>query len=418
MTPKPKLFYGWVIVFLAFLSIATYGLFFSYSAFIEPLEAELHTTRAGISLAYTIYMVVYSICAIPMGSLSDKYGPRKILWLAAFLIGCGITLCSFVTSIWQLYLLFGVVAGMGHGAIFVVPASTISRWFIERRGLAMGIAVCGLGFGLMVVPPITTQVIITQGWQTAFLGLGLTFFVINVIVGIFIRGRPEDKGLRPLGEVGEESSPSKHPSVSAKDFSVAEAFKTKVFWMLYFVPVFCFAAEQMVLVHLVPYSGAIGISVTKAALGISVLGAGTIIGRIGIGALSDRIGRVPALVMSCCIEAIAIFCLLAVNSPVTLYLTMLLLGFGYGGWAVLSTVMLGDFFGLKNLGTIMGIWFTCAGLAGILGPLMGGIVFDFTDSYFLAIVISGIVCVAATILSALIKHPQRPLVAEPVNKVG
>jgi len=414
LTPKPKLFYGWVIVFLAFLSIATYGIFFSYSAFIEPLEAQLHTTRAGISAAYTIYMVTYSLCAIPMGILSDKYGPRKILWLAAFLIGCGITLCSFVTSIWQLYLLFGVVAGMGHGAIFVVPTSTISRWFMERRGLAMGIAVCGLGFALMVVPPITAEVIITQGWQTAFIILGVTFFVINIIVGIFIRGRPEDKGLRPLGE---EPSTSTYSPVSTKDFSVAETLKTKAFWLVYFVSVFCFGAEQMVLVHIVPYSGAIGISLTEAALGISVLGVGTIIGRICIGVLSDRIGRVPSLVISCCFEVAGIFCLLAVNSPATLYLTMLLLGCGYGGWAVLSTVMLGDFFGLKNLGTIMGIWFTCAGLAGILGPLMGGRVFDITKSYFLAIIISGIVCVAATILAALIKRPQRPLGTEPV-KVG
>ena len=412
MTPKSKPFYGWIIVFIAFLSITTYGLFYSYSVFLGPLEAELHTTRTAISATYTIYMAVYSCCAILMGSLSDKHGPRKALLLAALLIGCGITLCSFTTTIWQLYLFFGVIAAIGHGAIYIVPASTINRWFIQRKGLAVGLAASGIGVGLLLVPRITVQIITVHGWQMAFVILGVTFFVINVITSIFIRGRPEDKGLRPLGE---ELSSSKHRSSNAKDFSVAETVKTRTFWLLYLICVFCFAAEQMVLVHIIPYSGAIGISATKAALGLSFLGVGTIIGRVSTGALSDRIGRVPTLVMCCCIETVAIFCLLVVNSPGTLYLTMLLLGFGYGGWVVSSTIMLGDFFGLRNLGAIMGVWFTHGVPAGILGPLMGGIVFDFTGSYFLAIVIAGIICVVAIILAALIKPPQKPPHPEPVK---
>ena len=169
MTQKPKLFYGWVVVFIVFLSLTTYGLFSSYSVFLEPLEAELHTKRAAISMAYTIFLAVYSICATPMGWLSDRYGPRKTLWLAAFLIGCGITLCSLTTSLWQLYLFFGVIAAIGHGAIFVVPMSTLNRWFIQRRGLAVGIAACGIGFGLLVVPPITSQIINMYSWQVAFI---------------------------------------------------------------------------------------------------------------------------------------------------------------------------------------------------------------------------------------------------------
>ena len=415
MTPKPKLFYGWVIVFLAFLSITTYGAFYSFSAFLEPLEAELHVTRTAISATYTIWLATYCIFAMPMGWFSDKYGPRKTLWLAAFLIGGGIALSSFVTSIWQLYLLFGVVAGIGHGAIFIVPASTLNRWFIQRRGLVVGIAASGLGFGLLLVPPIITQVISMNGWREAFVVLGITFFIVNVIVGVFIRGRPEDRGLRPLGETGEEPSAPRYSSFNTEDFSVAEAVRTKAFWLLYLVSVFALAAEQMVLVHIVPYSGTIGISPTQASLGLSFLGVGTIIGRVGTGALSDRIGRVPTLVLCCCIEAVAIFCLLAVNSPVTLYLTMLFLGFGYGGWVVLATVMLGDFFGLKNLGVILGAFFTSGISAGILGPLMGGIVFDSTGSYFLAIVIAGIVSVAAIILAALIKRPPKPPRLEPVR---
>lgn len=406
LIPKSKPFYGWFIVFLAFLSVSTYGVFYSYSAFIKPLEAELETTRAGISAAYTIFLSVYSLFAIPMGWLCDRYGPRKTLWLAALLIGGGVALSSRITSLWQLYLLFGIMAGMGHGAIFVVPTSTVTRWFIQRRGLAVGLTICGLGVGLLVLPPIAAQFIETQGWRATFVLLGVIGFTLNMIVGTFIKRRPEDKGLQPYGYTGEISLASKNSASNLKDYSVAEAVRTRTFWTLYFVCALAFAAEQMVLVHIIPYSGTIGISPTTASLGLSFLGAGTVIGRVGTGALSDRIGRIPVLVMGCCIETAAIFILIIINSPLTLYLTMLFLGFGYGGWVVLTSVILGDYFGLKNLGAIMGVYFTSGVPTAILGPLMAGIVYDFTSSYFLAIVIAGVISIVAIILAASIKTPR------------
>ncbi|MFC1995093.1 MFS transporter [Chloroflexota bacterium] len=110
----------------------------------------------------------------------------------------------------------------------------------------------------------------------------------------------------------------------------------------------------------------------------------------------------------CCgIEAAGIFCVLAINGPLTLYLTMFFLGLGYGGWAVVCPVLLGDFFGSKNLGMIMGVWFTHGALVGIVGPLMGGIIFDLTQSYFLAFLIAGMSCLAGIILAALIKTPKK-----------
>ena len=405
MTKKTRPYYGWIVVFLAFMSLTTYGLFFSYSVFLEPLETQLQASRTAISAVYTIYMAVYSACAIPMGLLSDKYGPKKILWLAAFLIGSGISLSSLATSVWQLYLFFGIIAALGHGAVFVAPISTVNRWFIRRRGLAAGIAISGLGVGLLVVPPITSQIVNMYGWQAAFIILGTTFFIINVSAGVFIRSRPNDNELLPAEEVEGESFASRYLN-DTKDFPVTKALKTKPFWMLYLISFFCFGAEQMVLVHIVPYGTAIGISSIKASIGLSFLGAGTIIGRVISGAISDRIGRAPILVICCGIEAACILCLLLVNSPATLYLAMLFLGLGYGGWAVLCPVILSDFFGLKNLGTIMGIWFANGVPAGVLGPLMGGVIFDFTKSYFLALIIAGMICIGAVILAAQVRPPQ------------
>lgn len=406
LTPKRQFYYGWIIVLLAFMAISTYGLFSSYSVFLESLERELQSSRATISAVFSVYLAVYCTFAPLMGWLSDRYGPRKILWLAAFLIGSGISLCSTVTSIWQLYLFFGVIASMGHGAIYVVPTSTVNRWFTRRRGLAVGIAVCGLGFGLLVVPPVANQLVSIYGWRVTFIILGSIFFVINGIVGVFIRRAPEDKGVTAQKGIEEETT-AKYLSPNTEDLTVAETLRRKAFWLLYLVSAFCFGAEQMVLVHIVPYSAGIGISSAEASLGLSLLGVGTIMGRLSSGALSDKIGRVPTLVICCGIETISIFGLLAVKGTATLYLTTFLLGFGYGGWAVLGSVILGEFFGLKNLGALIGIWFTNGVPAGILGPFMGGIIFDFTRSYSWAVLIAGVLCVGSVILAALIKLPQK-----------
>ena len=402
MKPKPGLFYGWIIMVLAFMAITTYGLFFSFGVFLEPLEEELQTSRAAISAVYTIFVAVYCISAILMGRLSDKYGSRKTLLLAAVLIGGGISLCSLATSVWQLYIYFGIIAGIGHGAIFVVPTSVLSRWFIKKKGLVVGIAISGLGGGLLIVPPLTSQVIDLYGWRVAFVLLGATFFVINGIVAAFIRNRPQDMGLRPYGETEWRFISSEHLT-NTKDYPVSEAIRTKVFRLLYFICLFAFAAEQMVVVHIVPYSTGMGISPIAASLGLSLLGVGTIFGRIIGGFVSDRIGRVNTLIMCCAIEAACIFFLLAINSPLTLYITMLFLGIGYGGWVVLGSLILSDYFGEKNLGMIMGVWFSSGLPAGVFGPLLGGILFDYTKSYVLALIMAGTVCIVAVILSALIK---------------
>ena len=405
MAPKPKIFYGWIISLLSFMAASTYGLFFSYSVFIQPLEAELHASRAAISSVYTLYMIIYGFCAIPMGWISDRYGPRTTLWLAAIFIGSGISLCSLATSVWALYLFFGLIASIGHGAVFVVPTSTINRWFVKRKGLAVGIAVSGVGFGLLVVPPITAQIVHAYGWKSGFLFLGILFFVVNALVATFIKARPADMGLKPYGEDAEETTTAQ-VSAGIKDYSVIETLREKGFWMLYLVTLLTFAAEQMTVVHIVPYSTDMGMSVTKASLGLSLLGIGTIIGRVISGAISDRIGRILTLVLCCGIEAVAILYLLAVKGPASLYLAMFVLGIGYGGWVVLISVLLGEFYGLKNLGTILGLNFTAAAPAGILGPLMGGMLFDLTHSYFLAILIAGIICIVAVVLAALTRRPQ------------
>ncbi|MBI2832030.1 MAG: MFS transporter [Chloroflexi bacterium] len=394
-----------MIVALGSLSISTYALFYSYGLFLEPLQTALNASKTALSTAYMMYMAVYSISSAPMGFLCDRFGPRKVLWLSAFLIGIGISLCSSISSVWQLTLYFGFIAALGQGAVFVVPTSTTARWFIGKRGLAIGIINAGLGVFLLIVPPVVSRLINWYGWQTAFIVLGVAFFALNGFVATFMRARPEDKGLQPLAETAKRA-PLAGRSSPTHDFTVKQALKSKAFILLYLISLFGFAAEQMVLVHVVSYSGAVGITPTGASLGVSFLGAGIVVGRLLGGAMSDRMGRVLTLTLFCAAEAASIFGLLAVQGQGTLYSSMFLLGLGYGGASVVSSVILADYFGSKNLGAITGIWISRAAPAGILGPLVGGITFDLTDSYWWALMFAGILCAATVILAAILKPPK------------
>ena len=403
MANQSRFFYGWVIAFVGFLSVATFGVISSYGTLIRSVELHLNVSRTAASAAYAIEMTCYASFAPLMGWLGDRYGPKAALWLSAVLMGSGIALCSAVDSIWQLYLLFGI-AGVGRSAVFVVCTAAVARWFVSRRGLAVGITACGVGFGLLVIPPMSEFVVRTRGWQAAFVFLGALALVINVIVGIFIRHKPEDLGLRALGF---GTAPPNPAQVAVRDFSLAEILRARAFWVVYLTAIFCYGAEQMLVVHLVPYCATRGIAAAQASLGLSCLGIGTVAGRIGMGWLSDRIGRVRTLMICCALQLLTTLALLAVNGPGLLYAMMLLVGFAYGGWVVMNVLLLGDFFGLKNLGKALGVYLTDGILSGLLGPVLGGAIFDATRSYFLAISFAGITCAIPFALAFTIR-PAKP----------
>jgi OFA family oxalate/formate antiporter-like MFS transporter len=405
---QSRFFYGWVIAFVGFLSVATFGVISSYGTLIKSVEFHLNVSRTAASAAYAIEMTCYASFAPLMGWLGDRYGPKAALWLSAVLMGGGIALCSMVHSVWQLYLLFGI-AGVGRSAVFVVCTAAAARWFVSRRGLAVGITACGVGFGLLVIPPMSEYVVRTRGWQAAFVFLGVLALVINMIAGIFIRNKPEDLGLRALGF---GAAPAKPARVAARDFSLVEILRARAFWVVYLTAIFCYGAEQMLVVHLVPYCATRGIAAAQASLGLSCLGIGTVAGRIGMGWFSDRIGRVRTLMICCALQLVATFALLAVNGSGLLYGMTLLVGFAYGGWVVMNVLLLGDFFGLKNLGKALGLYLTDGILSGLLGPILGGAIYDATQSYVLAISFAGITCAIPFALAFTIR-PAKP--AEALN---
>ena len=403
MADRSGFFYGWVIAFIGFLSVSTFGVISSYGTLIKSVESHLNVSRTAASAAYAIEMTCYASFAPLMGWLGDRYGPKVALWLSAVLMGGGIALCGTVHFVWQLYLLFGI-AGVGRSALFIVCTATVARWFVSKRGLAVGITACGVGLGLLVIPPISEYVVRTRGWQSAFLFLGALAFGINLITGFFMRRKPEDLGLRALGFGAAPDNPAQ---VAARDYTLVEILRARAFWVVYLTAIFCYGAEQMLVVHLVPYGATRGITAAQASLGLSCLGIGTVAGRVGMGWLSDHIGRVHTLMICCALQMVTTLALLAIRGPGLLYGVMLLVGFSYGGWVVMNVLVLGDSFGLKNLDKALGLYLTDGILSGLLGPILGGAIFDATRSYFFAISFAGITCAIPFALAYTIRPAAR-----------
>jgi MFS family permease len=398
---RNSFYYGWVIVATSFVTLTTYGVFYSQGLFFEPLMTQFQWSRVEVSLAFTIYMATYTTAALPMGWLYDRYGPRPPLMIASILVGGGIALCSQVTALWQLYLLFGVVAGVGFGAIYPVPVATVVKWFLKRRGMAVGIVTSGGGVGMFVMPRIIEPLISSYSWQAAFLVIGLMFMVLIGVSALAMKDIP--KGSNYM--TGAASQPEDIDAVPAdmphgKDMTPRQALRDRAFWMFYLAFIFAVAADRMASLEVIDYGRSVGLSRSTAAGALGFMGLGSIGGRLFIGTLSDRLGRRATLTMCFTLQGLVLLAVPWVGGAAMLSAAMGVLGLAYGGFVALYGPIVGEAFGLTHLGKILGLSFTNGIWAAILGPLvLGGYLVDITGGYQWSFILGGVSCGIAAVLT-------------------
>ena len=215
-----------------------------------------------LSGAFSLAFIVYGSLGIVAGRLTDRLGPRIVLTTFGSLFGLGLLLMSRVNAIWQVYLFYGVLVGVGMGGNFVPLVTTISRWFVKRSGLIMGIAVSGMGAGILAMPPIANLFIATYEWRTSFIIVGVITLVAVISAAQFLRRDPSQMGQMSygLGEIRAESS-----NLQAEGFSLGQAIHTRQFWT-FGALLFCnLFVLQTALVHVAPHAIELEISATNAA---------------------------------------------------------------------------------------------------------------------------------------------------------
>jgi MFS family permease len=410
---KDKLFFGWLVV-LALLVITTvaFGTRFSFGVFFKALANEFELTRAETSGIYSAYMLICALFAIVSGWGIDKFGPKMLFSLMGLFLGLSLILTSQARSLGQLFFVYSLLLAMGTGGVYGVSASTIIRWFDDKRGLALGLSMSGTGLGQVVMAPFATHLISRYGWRTSLILMGIIAWLFVIPMALLLKRDPAEIGLLPYGvkpNRGNIGGPgSQERGHQGNGFSVSRAFKTRNFWCLSLSWVLTPLAAYVVITHLVPHGTDMGIPAMKAATFLSLIGVMNIPGRSFVGRISDSAGRKTMAVICGGLLGGSILWLTYSKDLWMFYLFAVVFGFSFGGISTTTSAMIGDVFGLHRIGTIMGMMSAAWALGGAIGPFMGGLVYDMRNSYSLAFSISAGAMIVVMLLLALTKRETEP----------
>jgi len=377
--------------------LVMFGVYYAFGVFFKPMLTEFGWTRATTSGAFSLSWIVSGLLAIVMGRLTDRFGPRLVMTLCGFFLGLGYLLVAQISAVWQLYLFYGVIIGIGMGGSFVPLMSTVARWFVKRRGMMTGIVVTGVGVGSLIAPPVASRLISTYDWRSSYIILGSTVLVVVVLAAQLLRRDPTQVRQVPYSENEEQGF-----KPETEGFSLKEAVRTKQFWLVSAMLV-CFGfCALAIIVHIVAHATELGISAASAANILATIGGMGIIGRVVLGTAADRIGNRQAFIIGFILMSAALFWLMPATEAWMLYLFAAVFGFGYGGCAASESPLVAELFGLSSHGLIMGVIALGFTSGAAIGPFLAGYVFDFAGSYQGAFLACAVTAVVGLILTALL----------------
>ena len=396
----------WLPLVGGVLGSTTCGLLlYAWSVFIKPLNAEFGWSRAEIALAFALCCLVFGLTTYPAGRLSDKFGPKVVVLTGGIILGIGFVLSGYIQAKWQLYLTYGLVAGFGGGLVYLPPIATAPKWWPDRRALATGFAVVGLGLGSFIMAPLATYIIDTIGWRYVFIYVGAAMGIMAVFAAFCLPVPPA--GWKPAGW----TPPAPAPGAAARktrDYTYQETFRTPQFWLLY-VAYFCAAfAGLMVIGHIAGHGIDQGLSSMVAAGAASWLAIFNAVSRILIGLVADKTGTRASFVGIFILQVVAMLLLYPSGSVYwALWIVAALIGWNYGSMFTLFPATCLQYFGPTSQGTNYGLLFTAWGLAGFAGPFVGGWLKDMTGTYYIPFIVGAAVVAISTFITALVKPPAK-----------
>jgi len=388
---RPKVFYGWWIIAGCLVMSIAHGALgpYSFGVFLRPLTEEFGWTRGQLSLAVTIGSFAGAVSGPFVGRWVDRHGPRGIMLLGALASGTAFALRSLTPSIWYFYAIF-LIGALGGALAGNVPVNTIvTNWFVEKRGLAMGIKATGIGWGGLIMVPVATWLILTFDWRIAYAVLGVFIVAVNLLVVLLLMRwlRPEDKGLLPDGKVSiAQETPATPVAVEKKElpkstWSLKTVSRTPAFYLLWLGLYLAYVGQASIMFHGIPLFEGRGASTPMAASLMSTIAFLGIVGKLVAGYIADRITARRVAVCVFCLHAVALVVLLNTKGVSTLWLFVLMYGLALGGLGTMAPLLVGQLFGRASFGAIFGT-IGIAVTAGVgTGPTLIGFIFDAAGSY-------------------------------------
>lgn len=377
-------FKGWLVVFAGLiLMISVYGIVNNCaSLFIKPVTEDLGFSRSEFSLYYTVIALSTMVIALFMGKLAKKFKIKNIMLVGCVLAGIGYIGYSYANSIYVFYLM-SVFSGLGLGMTTLTPLSIIiSNWFVEKRGLALGLTFMGSGVGGMIFNPVANYIILNYGWRQSYLVLGIIILVTTIpIVLIFMSEKPSDKGLLPYGY---ENSSKGVLDTSAKGVMLGEAVKTKIFWIMVVGLILITIIAMGVQMHIASYLTDIGYSPTFAASVISINMGVVILGKILLGYIFDKVGCEKGVIFVGLQVFLGVLALLFASKYPAIIVFIICWGIGNCMGTIVPALITSEIFGKKDYSTIVGVVNAVVLLGAALGSAVTGKLYDMSGGYTLA----------------------------------
>lgn len=393
--------------------------FYGFGVFFRPLSEHFGWTRAEISLAFSFASVTGALLAPMLGRLVDRYGPRPVQLLGATLLGVGYLWLASVDSLWEYYAGMGGLVAAGAAALGPVSSNTaVARWFVRRRGQALGIATAGISMGGVVFVPFTQYLIGRVGWRGAFVATAAVVLGAGIPpIALWMRRCPEEMGLGPDGD--EPQDPIDLSGVVAeleRSVTAEQAIRSANFWRLALAFALTVSALSAVLLHQIPYLIDRGMDPSLASWVLGGTAGVGVVGKLGFGSLLDRFEERRVIVSCFLLQAFGVVLLFFASRPWVLVAYVLIYGYAMGGNATLQATSVGKVFGRLHYGAIAGriapivIFFQSTGV-----PLVGWI-HDRTGSYSAAwwTVIAVTLVAAALVWS--VEFPGQPPGGSPEDR--
>ena len=417
-TRRPRIHRAWIVAAVSLLAlVGAAGFGAAPGVMVTPLHEEFGWSRGTISFAVSINLVLYGVTAPFAAALMERFGIRKVLSGALVLIAVGSVLTVTMTRSWQLLLFWGILVGLGTGAMALAFVATITgRWFVRHRGLVTGVLTAGGATGRLIFLPLLAAMVVGYGWRTASVVIAVAALAVVPLVVIFVRDHPKDVGLRPYGVPDDEpaaaqvAQPTPHPAAGTALGVLRSAVRSRAFWLLAGGFAICgMSTNGLIQIHFIPAAHDHGMPEPVAASLLAVIGILDIVGTVLSGWLTDRF---PAPVL------LGGYYALRGGS-------LLLLPFLLDESAHPSLLVFIVFYGLDWVATVPPTIALCRQHFGSAGPVVFGWVFashqigaaiaattagvlrDTAGSYTLAFTGAGLLCFVAAALSLRL-GPRQP----------
>ncbi|MDP9365290.1 MAG: MFS transporter [Chloroflexota bacterium] len=405
--PRPSLGYGWVIVAaLTTILTATSGARFLFGVVLKPVSEEFGWDRASLTGAVTVGMVALALCQPLVGLLVDRVGSKRVLVVGTLLLGAVLVPLSFVTRLWQVYLLYGLVATVGFAATSPVNATAlVGRWFAEKRGTALAIATSGSAFGQLLVVPLATWALTVTDWRTTYRLLAVVLLAGMVPLGLL--------ALRDAPRSASGHGPRTPPVLDGVD--VRTAARTPAFWALSFGFLVCGMTMAFPNTHFVAYVDDMGMAPLHAANAVAVTAVFSVAGSLLLGVAADRVGRRPILAATYALRGVAFVLLLLLPAGDPLFVYSVVLGVSWTATTPLTAAIAADLYGGRHLGAVFGTMFTFMNVGFGLGAVADGLIYELAGGYELALGLNAAFGAAAALAVWLVPAGRRPPLGAPAR---